>query len=136
MSDYPETRPNIVAALAGITDPTDLSETELAALAEATEAEVREATRAHALAVLEHWTDAGVLRRTTTLDLSLRAVVAVAAVGRELGPEWLKPEHLEKKLGDVLKVADPQAAGIVAAFLRWGGLLPDELPDDPVVPDD
>lgn len=131
---YPEVRPSVVAALAGISDPEHLTDDQHAAALQANTAEVRQAGTLHALAALQHYEDAGLLHRTTILDLDLRTALAVAACVGSLRDWWTRPELRDQPLGQVLKLADPSAVTWCVWQLRYAGLLPAdyEAPQDHV----
>jgi hypothetical protein len=102
-----------------------LTDEQLDALLDSTEAERESAARVSRDAAVELLRLAGVLppRPATVLDLDLRRVVALAAVYHDLQSWWPQPGLEERPLVDLLKVI-PRVAERVVWRLRWAGWLP------------
>jgi hypothetical protein len=101
------------------------------AIADASVAELQRAS--DILRTLLEADGANLPQQRSILETSYRELASVAAVFGTLSDIWQQPAYLDKRLIDVLKVADQEQARWCLYVLTWGGLLhpPEEEPGPP-----
>jgi hypothetical protein len=117
-------RPEVVAALS---EPAHLPAALVDQVLDATDAERAAAADLLLDRTRRHLEEAGLLRPSVgVLDLSYRTAASICATLGTVEGVWRQPAYIDRPLGDVLKVVNPDRAAWITAVLRWGGLLPPE----------